>query len=177
MMSLYWTVVSWQQERFGLLASQRGLLRLTLPQETPEDPMAIIRSYRDVVLKSDEPLSCYGEQLRAYLAGHLRQWTIPLDVRGTDFQLAVWRALEDIPYGTTWTYRQVAEVIGRPSAPRAVGAAVGRNPLPLVIPCHRVVGSNGTLTGFRGGLLLKERLLALEGVGGISTRGHARFSF
>ena len=88
---------------------------------------------------------------------------MPLDAGGTDFQCAVWTALSDIPYGELRSYRDIAEAIGNPAAVRAVGAANGRNPLPIVVPCHRVIGSDGSLTGFAGGLEAKTRLLQLEG--------------
>jgi methylated-DNA-[protein]-cysteine S-methyltransferase len=101
-------------------------------------------------------------ELEAYFAGELRQFSIPLAPVGTPFQLDVWNALRAIPYGETRSYGQLAERIGRPSAVRAVGAANGANPLPIVVPCHRVIGSNGSLTGFGGGLPLKQALLALE---------------
>ena len=102
------------------------------------------------------------DQFRAYFAGRLTAFHLPLAPRGTAFQLSVWRALEEIPYGRTVSYGQVARQVGRPTAVRAVGGANGRNPLPVVIPCHRVVGSDGRLTGYTGGLHIKEFLLSLE---------------
>ncbi len=102
-------------------------------------------------------------QLRAYFAAELRQFDLPLEMLGTDFQKRVWRELETIPYGETRSYRQLAEALGMPQAVRAVGAANGSNPLPIVIPCHRVIGSSGKLVGYGGGLPLKKRLLELEG--------------
>ena len=102
-------------------------------------------------------------QLRAYFAGQLRHFDLPLDLRGTDFQLRVWRELERIPYGETRSYLQIAEAIGAPRAVRAVGAANGANPIPIVVPCHRVIGASGKLVGYGGGLPLKKRLLQLEG--------------
>ena len=102
-------------------------------------------------------------QLRAYFAGQLRRFELPLDLRGTDFQLRVWRELERIPYGETRSYLQIAEAIGAPRAVRAVGAANGANPIPIVVPCHRVIGASGKLVGYGGGLPLKKRLLQLEG--------------
>jgi methylated-DNA-[protein]-cysteine S-methyltransferase len=102
-------------------------------------------------------------QLRAYFAGQLRRFDLPLDMRGTDFQLRVWRELERIPYGETRSYLQIAEAIGAPRAVRAVGAANGANPVPIVVPCHRVIGASGKLVGYGGGLPLKKRLLQLEG--------------
>lgn len=103
-------------------------------------------------------------QLAAYFAGALRRFDLPLAPEGTPFQQAVWAALCEIPYGRTITYAELARRIGRPRAVRAVGAANGRNPLPIVVPCHRVIGSDGTLTGYAGGLAVKEALLLHEGV-------------
>ncbi len=101
-------------------------------------------------------------QLRAYFAGELEQFHLPLAPEGTSFQLQVWHKLCDIPYGATISYGELARRIGNPKASRAVGLANGSNPIPIVIPCHRVIGSNGKLTGYGGGLPIKEKLLALE---------------
>lgn len=104
------------------------------------------------------------DALDAYFDGERNAFDhVPLELIGTEFQCLVWRALAHIPYGETTTYGALAAIIGRPKAVRAVGAANGANPLPLILPCHRVIGTNGTLTGFGGGLPLKERLLDLEG--------------
>jgi len=113
-------------------------------------------------------------QLNAYFTGELREFDLPLAPEGTPFQQTVWQALQTIPYGTTSTYGDLAAGIGKPTASRAVGAANGRNPLPIVIPCHRVIGANGKLTGFRGGLRFKEELLSLEGNGRLR---QAEFAF
>lgn len=102
-------------------------------------------------------------QLEEYFAGCRRQFELPLSPQGTPFQRDVWTALASIPYGSTLSYAQLAARIGRPAAMRAVGAANGRNPLPIVLPCHRVIGANGSLTGFSGGLPAKRFLLRLEG--------------
>ena len=102
-------------------------------------------------------------QLRAYFAGALRAFDLPLDFRGTNFQRQVWQALLTIPFGETRSYRDIAVQVDRPTATRAVGAANGRNPIPIVAPCHRVIGANGSLTGFGGGLENKALLLDLEG--------------
>ncbi|MGQ4810372.1 Methylated-DNA--protein-cysteine methyltransferase [Candidatus Entotheonellaceae bacterium PAL068K] len=101
-------------------------------------------------------------QLDAYFAGTLRQFRLDLAPEGTPFQHAVWQALQDIPYGTTMSYGALARSLGKPQASRAVGAANGRNPLPIVIPCHRLIGSTGKLTGYGGGLEIKEALLRFE---------------
>lgn len=102
------------------------------------------------------------KQLREYFAGGRAEFDLPLAPEGTAFQRTVWRRLQDIPYGETISYGELAKRVGNPKASRAVGAANGRNPLPIVIPCHRVIGANGKLTGFGGGLPTKEALLALE---------------
>ena len=107
-------------------------------------------------------LSEARRQLLAYLAGDLRAFDLPLAPAGTDFQREVWRALEAVPYGRTRTYGEIAAAVGRPKAVRAVGQANHVNPLPIFIPCHRVVGKGGALTGYAGGLALKGALLALE---------------
>lgn len=101
-------------------------------------------------------------QLEEYLAGRRRVFDLPLAPRGTPFQQEVWAALCRIPYGETCSYADIAAVIGRPKACRAVGMANNRNPIPIFIPCHRVIGKNGSLVGYAGGLFLKERLLLLE---------------
>lgn len=101
-------------------------------------------------------------QLRAYFAGELEEFEIPLAPEGTEFQQRVWTELSKIPYGATVSYGELARRIGNPKACRAVGLANGSNPIPIIIPCHRVIGSNGKLTGYGGGLPVKEKLLALE---------------
>jgi len=101
-------------------------------------------------------------QLHAYFAGERKDFDLPLILEGTDFQLRVWNTLREIPYGTTVSYLQLAEKIGNPKAVRAVGLANGANPIPIIIPCHRVIGSDGSLTGFGGGLPAKKTLLGLE---------------
>lgn len=111
----------------------------------------------------DPVLNLAEEQLEAYFNHRRKDFDLPLADRGTAFQKAVWKALRTIPYGELRSYRDIALKIGRENAVRAVGAANGRNPLPIVVPCHRVVGSNGRLTGFSGGLDAKQQLLALEG--------------
>jgi methylated-DNA-[protein]-cysteine S-methyltransferase len=103
-----------------------------------------------------------GAQLARYFARGLTRFDLPLRFAGTDFQQAVWQALLDIPYGETCSYSDIARRIGRPDAVRAVGAANGRNPISIVAPCHRVVGTSGALTGFAGGVAVKRRLLDLE---------------
>ncbi|OPG76490.1 cysteine methyltransferase [Pseudomonas ogarae] len=102
-------------------------------------------------------------QLLEYFAGQRRRFELELDFAGTDFQIRVWQALLTIPFGETRSYRDIADQIGQPTAVRAVGAANGRNPISIIAPCHRVIGSSGSLTGFAGGLAAKQLLLSLEG--------------
>ena len=113
-------------------------------------------------IRSDKPFAEVVKQLTAYFDGTLKDFDLALRPNGTEFQLAVLAELQKIPYGTTASYGDIAKRIGRPKAVRAVGAANGRNPLPIIMPCHRVVGRNGDLTGFGGGLPTKQALLRLE---------------
>lgn len=111
---------------------------------------------------SDPLLDETARQLNEYFAGERRDFDLPLHPHGTDFQQQVWRALREIPYGRTWSYGELAQHIGKPSASRAVGLANGRNPISIVIPCHRVIGANGSMTGYGGGIERKRWLLAHE---------------
>ncbi|MEZ5503933.1 MAG: methylated-DNA--[protein]-cysteine S-methyltransferase [Halioglobus sp.] len=137
------------------LVSEEGCLtRIEFPRQHGEEGTAA---------PDDGVLAACAAQLREYFAGRRRHFDLPLAARGTHFQRSVWAALANIPYGELRSYRDVARSIGNPAAVRAVGAANGRNPLPIVVPCHRVIGSNGALTGFAGGLEAKLLLLQLEG--------------
>ncbi len=113
--------------------------------------------------RDDGALKKVRTQLSAYFAGELREFALPLAAQGTDFQQKVWRALCDIPYGKTISYGELARRIGQPSAVRAVGLANGKNPISIIVPCHRVIGADGSLTGYGGGLERKRWLLAHEG--------------
>ena len=119
--------------------------------------MPVIPGHRD-----DTLLPGVREQLTAYFARELKEFDVRTSVLGTDFQRRVWAGLAQIPYGETWSYRELAEHIGSRAAVRAVGLANGKNPISIVVPCHRVVGSNGSLTGYGGGLVNKQLLLDLE---------------
>jgi methylated-DNA-[protein]-cysteine S-methyltransferase len=112
--------------------------------------------------QDDAPFPETVRQLSAYFRGELNEFDLPLAMDGTPFQLRVWRSLCDIPFGTTISYGELARRIGQPKAVRAVGLANGSNPIPIIVPCHRVIGGNGKLTGYGGGLPIKEKLLALE---------------
>lgn len=141
-----------------LVASDAGLVAVLWPDENPRrvrlEPLAEM---------PDHPVLVETErQLAAYFAASRTAFTVPLDFRGTAFQKQVWQALLTIPFGETRSYAQIARQIGRPTAFRAVGAANGRNPISIIAPCHRVIGTAGGLTGFAGGLAVKEYLLDLE---------------
>lgn len=144
-----------------LASNGAALTELLLPSHNgrplPQEPLGTQQT--DTVLR--EAL----RQLRAYFAGKLRDFDIPLDPQGTDYQLRVWRELRKIPYGETISYGELARRMGRPAASRAVGAANGRNPISIMIPCHRVIGADGTLTGYGGGLEAKRWLLEHEAKG------------
>jgi len=144
-----------------LVASDRGLVRLEFHGDTKLDWLQS-REKADWA-ESSEKLKLFRRELEEYFAGKRREFTFPLDLRGTDFQKKCWRALLHIPYGETRSYADIARAIGRPKAVRAVGGANHQNPVAIVVPCHRVIGSGGSLTGYGGGLPLKEKLLQLEG--------------
>jgi methylated-DNA-[protein]-cysteine S-methyltransferase len=163
------TVVRWSDVEAGgwalrVAATERGLCFVGLPGE-PYDVLEHWVSKRVIgglLVRDDEAVQPYVAELREYLQGQRKEFGSVLDLHGTPFQCAVWRALGEIDFGETRTYSEIAGRIGRPTAVRAVGAAIGANPLIFVVPCHRVVGKDGTLTGFRGGLAMKSRLLELE---------------
>ena len=153
-----------------LAASSRGLVALEfdarLPgQQTIRPNPRDVRAEAKQIQFDDSPRAMhdYVSELKEYFAGHRRGFTFPLDMRGTDFQLACWRALVAIPYGETRTYADIARAVGRPLGFRAVGMANNRNPIAIVVPCHRVIASDGTLCGYGGGLDIKRKLLELEG--------------
>lgn len=151
---------------FGAVFTARGLACLTFPSESLDGCEAWVRVHapRAHVVRRHAALAVLSTQLTAYFQDSLREFSIPLDLRGTPFQLEAWQALRDIPYGEVRSYADIAQTIGRPRAVRAVGMANHANPVPIIVPCHRVIGSNRTLTGYGGGLDLKERLLRQEGV-------------
>ena len=144
--------------RLTLVASDAGLAAVLWENDSPRRvPIAAAgEDPKHPVLREAE------RQLKEYFAGKRTSFDLPLDFHGTDFQKRVWRALLKIPFGETRSYAQIARALGKPTAMRAVGAANGRNPISIIAPCHRVIGKDGTLTGFAGGLKAKAHLLALE---------------
>jgi methylated-DNA-[protein]-cysteine S-methyltransferase len=145
--------------RLKLVASQKGLVAVLWENDGPRRVRL-----EELEESDDNPILTQTEdELREYFAGKRTQFSVPLDMRGTPFQRQVWEALLAIPFGQTRTYGQLAKQLGNVNATRAVGAANGRNPVAIIAPCHRVVGSTGKLTGFAGGLDAKAHLLSLEG--------------
>ena len=143
-----------------LISSQKGVCYLS--PEDEEDYFARWQRSGARFQEDGEYSRAAVAELDAYFAGHLRRFTVPIDLRGTDFQRLVWEILLGISYGKTLSYGQVACAAGRCKGPRAVGQAIGRNPISIIVPCHRVIGSNGGLTGYGGGLPRKRALLKLE---------------
>ncbi len=162
---LYWTFIDHEDWRLIVAATDTGQCYVGSPNGSMEEfaDWAARRMPGCVPLRDDRGMAAYAEALAAYLAGGRRDALAgALDLRGTPFQLAVWRALAAIPYGATASYAEIASSLGKPAAVRAVGAAIGANPVLIAVPCHRVVGKNGALTGYRGGLAMKAKLLKLE---------------
>lgn len=146
-------------------SSERGLAYLELPHASGRgfSGWQRVAAAGTRAVEGFAPNRAVVAQVQEYLAGKRREFDVPIDLRGTPFQLDCWNALLAIPYGETRTYAEQARAVGRPAAVRAVGAANGANPISLIVPCHRVVATGGKLGGYGGGLRLKERLLALEG--------------
>ena len=153
-MSLFRDTLDTPLGTLTLEASERGLSSIQFPNRP--------KSMADK-LTSNAVIKLAQRELTAYFANQLKAFSVPLDWHGTAFQESVWQALTVIPYGETVTYADIARAIGRPQSARPTGGAVGRNPLPIIVPCHRVIGSDDTLTGFTGGLKIKVALLELEG--------------
>ena len=153
-MEPFWTDIATPVGKMIIFADDRAVTRVELSAKL----RPVGKPKVNDVLKRAE------KQLAEYFSGKREDFDLPLAFSGTDFQMRVWKALEKIPFGQTRTYGQIAKTVKSPTASRAVGAACGRNPLAILIPCHRVVGSSGSLTGFGGGLAMKEWLLKHEGV-------------
>ena len=170
METLYYELFTSAVGPLFLAASERGLVALEFDQRLPGQ-QTIRPNPRDLRAESQQlrfeeaagKLQPYTRELEEYFAGGRREFSFPLDLRGTGFQLACWRALQQIPYGETRTYADIARAVGRPQGFRAVGMANNRNPVAIVVPCHRVIASDGTLCGYGGGLDVKKKLLQLEG--------------
>ena len=156
MESIYYARTSSPAGPLLLALSTRGLLKLEFDRGQPAEGKS--QSWQE----SPSDLGPWFRQLEEYFIGQRQDFSLPLDLRGTEFQLKCWRALLDIPYGETCSYRDIARAIGHPQAFRAVGMSNNRNPIAIVVPCHRVIASDGSLCGYGGGLEIKRKLLDLE---------------
>lgn len=161
-MNLAFKFVNSPVGKLKLVASDKGMVAILWENDKPSR----VRLGELVEDRTHPVLTDAEGQLAEYFAGRRKTFSVPLDMRGTSFQVSVWKALLQIPFGETRSYGQLAKHLGNPQATRAVGAANGRNPLSIVVPCHRVIGSSGKLTGFAGGLETKAQLLSLEEHGG-----------
>ncbi|MGB9772647.1 MAG: methylated-DNA--[protein]-cysteine S-methyltransferase [Bacteroidota bacterium] len=146
-------------------STDRGICKISLPRETKKDFIAWLHQHFDdyAVVESRSKNKTLIDELSRYFKRRLVQFTLPLDDRGTPFQRKVWRELLRVPYGRTITYKELARRVGAPKAYRAIGQALHANPLPILVPCHRVIGSDGSLKGYTSGVKTKEFLLRLEG--------------
>ncbi|AYC28555.1 methylated-DNA--[protein]-cysteine S-methyltransferase [Paenisporosarcina cavernae] len=164
METIFWTSAKPTEDTYILAATEKGLCFIGSPNEGFHEleTWAQKKIPKATFEQNPPKLQVATTALDQYFFGNERHADVTLDLRGTDFQQSVWNALQKIPYGKTVSYGEIAAEIGKPSAVRAVGGAIGANPVMVFIPCHRVIGRNGTLTGFRGGLKLKEELLTLE---------------
>jgi O-6-methylguanine DNA methyltransferase len=166
--TLYWSSAPSPYGACVVIATNDGICWAGTPGAAAGEGFTWVRRHLQVEHFAEGEKNAHLEQamdeLRRYLAGERVQFSCPLDLHGTAFQIAVWEELFRIPYGQTRSYAEIAKAIGRPKAIRAVGAANGANPVAIIVPCHRVIGSNGALTGYGGGIPTKQWLLSLEGV-------------
>lgn len=161
---IYWSDFTVGEWHFYLAATKKGLCYVGSPNSKWEELQSwITKKFSKVTLIEDpQQLKTYQNELTAYFQGQLTEFSFTTDLQGTVFQQKVWQALHQVAYGETYNYAQIAELIGKPTAVRAVGTAIGANPVLVSVPCHRVIGKDGTLTGYRGGLEMKTHLLQLE---------------
>jgi methylated-DNA-[protein]-cysteine S-methyltransferase len=164
---IYYSTLELNENTMYLAATEKGLCWAGSFQEDKQDMENWLRKQypHSSLLQDEEKLETYKEAFQNYYAGDEKSFSIPLDLQGTPFQKKVWETLQAIPYGETKSYSEIAEKIGNPKSIRAVGTAIGRNPVLIAVPCHRVIQKNGGLGGFRGGLSLKKYLLQHEQTG------------
>ncbi|TBX80526.1 methylated-DNA--[protein]-cysteine S-methyltransferase [Bacillus mycoides] len=162
--SIYWTLITHKNWRLHIAATENGLCFIGSQDENFEELNLWARKKlpQHILTRNPDYLQTYTKEVIEYLENKRETFTLPIDAYGTEFQLSVWNTIREIPYGKTYSYSEIAERIQNPKAVRAVGAAIGANPLLITIPCHRVIGKDGKLTGFRGGLEMKNELLKLE---------------
>ncbi|TDL63000.1 methylated-DNA--[protein]-cysteine S-methyltransferase [Rhodococcus qingshengii] len=163
-LTLYWTQLVYENWKLYMAATSKGLCYVGSQNKPFEELELWVNKHYpgSSLVQDDVVMKPYVAEFKEFLLGERTSFTISQELKGTDFQTEVWNALCQIPYGETWTYSDIANAIQRPTAVRAVGTAIGANPVLLTVPCHRVIGKNGKLTGFRGGLDMKEQLLKIE---------------
>jgi methylated-DNA-[protein]-cysteine S-methyltransferase len=161
---VYWTQLRHEDWVMHLAATEKGLCYAQFDNIPFANLQTWVKAYIPgaELIQDDAKMLPYTDELRQYFLGNITAFTFPIDSRGTSFQKSIWQALQLIPHGLTQSYSDIAAAIGRPSAVRAVGTAIGANPVLLAVPCHRVIGKQGALTGYRGGLTAKSALLKLE---------------
>jgi methylated-DNA-[protein]-cysteine S-methyltransferase len=161
---IYWAFLEYEKWKLCIAATEHGLCYVGSPgQGVPElEKQMHKRSPSAELVENTEALQTYLDELREYFEGTRKEFSLPIDVKGTSFQEEIWQALKAIPYGETYSYSDIAEKINRPAAVRAVGTAIGANPVLISVPCHRVIGKSGSITGYRGGVEMKQYLLQLE---------------
>jgi methylated-DNA-[protein]-cysteine S-methyltransferase len=174
-MIVYWNYFVYKEWKMYMAATSKGLCYVSSPNKTFDELAMWVKTRlpNHCLMENDAELEGYVTQFKEYFQGRRTVFTVPVDLYGTRFQLSVWNALAEIPHGLTNSYSNIADRIHHPKSVRAVGAAIGANPILIAVPCHRVIGKNGTLTGYRGGLDMKTALLQLERGDLVSERGAA----
>ncbi len=164
--TIFYTLFDYKGWTMYIAATDKGLCYVGSQNEPIDELKKWVKKKFKTgnLIENDENLSTYVSELKDYVDGNKKEFTSNFDLRGTPFQIDVWNALCSIPYGETKCYSDIAKKIGNPKAVRAVGTAIGSNPIAVIIPCHRVLGKDGSLTGYSGGLPVKEKLLQLEGI-------------
>ncbi|MBS4179542.1 methylated-DNA--[protein]-cysteine S-methyltransferase [Lederbergia citrea] len=159
-----WSTLEYDQWQLYVAKTEKGLCYVGSPGQSYGEFQAWIHKHfpKATLIESEGALQPYINELREYFGGTRQSFSLPVDIKGTPFQEEIWNVLKQIPYGKTYTYSDIAELIQRPKAVRAVGSAIGANPVLIKVPCHRVIGKNGAITGYRGGTEMKQLLLQLE---------------
>lgn len=163
-----WAILKYGKWHLYVAKTEKGLCYIGSPGQTFEELEALMRKrfpYANLIV-NEEALMPYINELREYFEGTRQSFSLKIDIKGTPFQEVIWEALKQIPYGKTCSYSDIASLIQRPAAVRAVGTAIGANPVLITVPCHRVIGKNGAITGYRGGMEMKQYLLQLESQNG-----------
>jgi methylated-DNA-[protein]-cysteine S-methyltransferase len=162
--NINWMVFKYDDLKLYIAATEKGLCYVGSPGQTFDEFSGVVhkRFPNAELVENEELLTPYSDVLSEYFEGTRQSLSMPIDVKGTPFQEEIWEALKEIPFGETLSYSDIAGKIGKPAAVRAVGTAIGANPVLITVPCHRVIGKNGAITGYRGGAEMKQYLLDLE---------------